>query len=533
MRRKARPADGTNDEGTRPGLLDEALDLSASPFRRLLVWQTARTLLRLCLLGAMAVLIGNWIIVGTTDVAPVAATLVFLALSTIAGLMADRRQAEAEARLTSELRHRVGATLASMPARAVQSLSAGELVVAMQRHPEAIATLAIGHRAAKAMMALGPFCAAAFLFCVSWQAALTVVVLTPVMIVFFVLVGEAIRTRAEAREKAFGRLAGQFADRIRGLPTILANHALPAETAKLDQRLETHATQTMGVLRIAFLNAGVIDFFSSLSIAILAVFLGLGHLKLATIPGFHDLALWQSLFVLMVAPDYFAPFRRYAEQYHAKADGLAAASALDRLLNPTLPPFPGGQEFARLASGILLPPKGLVALVGPSGSGKSTLLRHFAGLERNPVASPSPATWVATDSHVPKGDLAGAILWNARRQNQAALIQAAGRVGLLDDALLPGGLETRLDIGGAALSGGQRLRIAVARALLTDGTVFADEPTAKLDATTAELVRAALRDMASSRLVIVATHDPILLGQAERRIALGPLGNPTREARTP
>src|SRR5262249_23705130 len=156
------------------------------------------------------------------------------------------------------------------------------------------------------------------LVAVSWQAALLVIAATPVMIVFFVLVGATIRARAEAREQSFGRLAGQFADRVRTLPTIVANHALEAEAAKLCRRLDAYASSTMTVLRIAFLNAAIIDFFASLSIAMLALLLGLGHLGLVTIPGFAHLELWQSLFLLMVVPDFFAPFRRYAEQYHQK-----------------------------------------------------------------------------------------------------------------------------------------------------------------------------------------------------------------------
>ena len=178
-----------------------------------------------------------------------------------------------------------------------------------------------------AALAAGPLLAAAALMFVSWQATLLVIGLTPVMIVFFALVGGEIRRRADIQERSFGRLAGQFADRIRTLPTILANHALAQEKEKLAGRLETYAHNTMGVLRIAFVNAGIIDFFASLSIAMLAVLLGLGHLKLVTIPGFSDLELWQSLFVLMIAPDYFAPFRRFSEQYNAKAEGLAAAAA--------------------------------------------------------------------------------------------------------------------------------------------------------------------------------------------------------------
>ena len=85
----------------------------------------------------------------------------------------------------------------------------------------------------------------------------------------------------------------------------------------------------MGVLKVAFLNAGIIDFFSALAIAVLAVFLGLGHLGLVHFPGFSDLALWQSLFILIIAAEFFTPFRRYAEQYHVKAEGQAAAKELD------------------------------------------------------------------------------------------------------------------------------------------------------------------------------------------------------------
>ena len=168
----------------------------------------------------------------------------------------------------------------------------------------------------------------------------------------------------------------------------------------------------MGVLRIAFVNAAVIDFFASLSIAMLAVLLGLGHLKLAMISGFSRLELWQSLFILMIAPEYFAPFRQFAEQYHAKADGLAAAKALDRLLDSrhVAPPRLPLIDFAKVS----LPPVGLVAIVGPSGAGKSTLLRRLAGLdpeqiEPPPEISKEKISWISNDAYVSDGSLGQAI----------------------------------------------------------------------------------------------------------------------------
>ena len=211
----------------------------------------------------------------------------------------------------------------------IRTKPAGALVAGLQRYPGALAGLVISHSAAKSMLAIGPLLAAVAVALVSWEAALTLFVTVPVMVVFFVLLGGVVRGRAEAQEKAFGRLAAQFSDRIRTLPTILANHALLREHDKIEQRMTLYADSTMAVLKVAFLNAGIIDFFSAIAIAVLAVFLGLSHLGLMHVPGFSGLALWQSLFILIIAAEFFTPFRRYAEQYHVKAEGQAAAKELD------------------------------------------------------------------------------------------------------------------------------------------------------------------------------------------------------------
>ncbi|WP_217578254.1 ATP-binding cassette domain-containing protein [Mesorhizobium sp. GbtcB19] len=505
--------------------LATAQRLAKRGLRRLLCLQVARTALRLGFAATAAMAVGRLVMGEPVASWLVPLMIVFLLAACVAGFAADGAQASAETAVSIGLRELAGKRLDEMPARRLQSLSVGSVIVSMQRHPEAVAALVVGHRAASTMMAAGPLLAAAALFLVSWQAALLVICLTPVMILFFALIGDAIRRRADAQERAFGRLAGQFADRIRTLPTILANHATSSEEAKLARRLEAYADNTMGVLRIAFANAGIIDFFASLSIAILAVFLGLGHLKLAMIPGFSNLELWQSLFILMTAPEYFAPFRRFSEQYHAKAEGLAAADALDRLLDAEPLRAKVLPVLDRLS--VTLPPHGLVAIIGPSGSGKSTLLRRLAGLEpgRKPGLGPhrlaaEDIAWVSTDAYVPEGTLAEAISWNAGAVDRTRLEDAASAIGLLDDALLPDGLDARLDKGGANLSGGQRLRIAVARAQLSGGTVLADEPTAKLDHETAEAVRRMLLEMSRTRLVVVATHDRNLAAAAHLTVDL-------------
>jgi ABC-type transport system involved in cytochrome bd biosynthesis fused ATPase/permease subunit len=173
-----------------------------------------------------------------------------------------------------------------------------------------------------------------------------------------------------------------------------------------------------------------------------------------------------------------------------------------------------------------LPPAGLIAISGPSGAGKSTLLRMLAGIEAPapgvkalPQIGAKGCDWISTEIYVPAGTLADAIGWN-RGDDRAALWRAAKRVGLIDETLLPGGLDASIAEGGANLSGGQRMRIGSARILLSDGVVLADEPTAKLDAETAKLVREVLSEVASARLVIVATHDKALIAAADHHHVL-------------
>jgi len=165
----------------------------------------------------------------------------------------------------------------------------------------------------------------------------------------------------------------------------------------------------------------------------------------------------------------------------------------------------------------------VIVISGPSGAGKSTLLRMLAGIEAPscgvaalPQVMRAGCVWISTDTYVPSGTLANAVAWNSGGADRAGLRRAAESVGLLDEALLPGGLDARIDENGTNLSGGQRLRIGIARSLISGGMVFADEPTAKLDPTTAKLIRQVLVEMAEWRLVVVATHDERLIEAADR-----------------
>ena len=326
-RTAAAPLQGNSTD--RDHALGLARGFGAAGLRATLGWQIARTLFRIGFAGALAVFAGRLIEDGAFDVTAISGALACLALSACAGVFGDLAAASAEERVVDRLRAALQDALSLMSPVRIRTKPAGALVAGLQRYPGALAGLVISHSAAKSMLAIGPLLAAVAVALVSWEAALTLFLTIPVMVVFFVLLGGVVRGRAEAQEKAFGRLAAQFSDRIRTLPTILANHALLREHDKIEQRMTLYADSTMAVLKVAFLNAGIIDFFSAIAIAVLAVFLGLSHLGLMHVPGFSGLALWQSLFILIIAAEFFTPFRRYAEQYHVKAEGQAAAKELD------------------------------------------------------------------------------------------------------------------------------------------------------------------------------------------------------------
>jgi ATP-binding cassette subfamily C protein len=514
------------------GALGCARKLGRSGLRKTQAWQTARALLRVGFAASLAIFAGQIIEAGAFSAAAFIAAIITLALSAAAGGFTDFQAALTETEVADGLRATLQCALVQMSPVRARSRPAGQLIAGLQRHPDRLASLTISHAAAKSMLAIAPLLAALSVSVVSWQAALTLLLGIPIMIVFFVLLGGVIRSKAQTQERAFGQLAAQFSDRIRTLPTILANHSFEREHGKIERRMSAYAASSMSVLTAAFVNAGVIDFFSALAIAVLAVFLGLGHLGLVQVPGFAGLELWQSLFILVIAADFFAPFRRFAEQYHIKVEGEEAGKELDWYFGESTAAISAATQPFEFNSADRFdvtqwPATGLIVISGPSGSGKSTLLRMLAGIEAPPAgitALPQVATagctWMSTDIYVPPGTLGNATAWSRPEVERAARHRAAESVGLIDEMLLPGGLDARIAEGGVNLSGGQRMRLGIARALISDGVVIADEPTAKLDAKTAALIRHALAETAKRRLVIVATHDDRLIDMADRHHVL-------------
>ena len=387
-----------------------------------------------------------------------------------------------------------------------------------------------------------------------WRSLLVLLVTLPLLPLFLALVGMHTRRETEAQHAGLARLADHFLDVVVGLPTLRAFGRGARQEQVLRDLAEDHRSAAMRVLRTAFLSALVLELLASLSVAVVAVFLGFrlldGHVDLRT-----------AMTVLLLAPEAYLPVRAVGAAFHAAAGGLAAAARVRAVLDaPVAVPtqghrvpashgievrgldvtYPDGTAGLRGCS-LTVADGECVAVVGDSGSGKSTLVQALLGLA--PVgagqvrlggvdlADVDVDAWRAAVGYVPQRPwlFAGTLEDNLRLgaptagPERLAEALAAARVDeFLPD--LPDGLATVVGEGGHDLSLGQVRRVALARALLRDARVLVlDEPTADLDVRSEVEVVRALRSAAHGRTVLVTTHrlEPFLSWSRQVRLAGG------------
>jgi ATP-binding cassette subfamily C protein CydD len=302
------------------------------------------------------------------------------------------------------------------------------------------------------------------------------------------------------------------------------------------------ATRTGAVLRVAFLSGAVLEFFAALSVALVAVYCGFALLGLLPFPAPETLELRAALFALALAPEFYLPMRRLAAAYHDKQMGEAADKAIaaalpdvEAALHPASAPFDGLHlKDLRIGIGsgigpvsLMLKPHDLIALTGPTGSGKTSMLAAIAGQidpasgELSPV-DPARIAWAAQRPLLLPGSLADNIALARPDADRAEIAQVAARVGLTPMlAARPEGLDLAIDHQGAGLSGGERRRIGLARAILSERPVLlCDEPTADLDAESAADIIALLVALSAERAILVATHDHRLTAAARLEVML-------------
>lgn len=429
--------------------------------------------------------------------------------------------------------------------RLPRPLLAGESAALAIDHMATIEAYQARFRPARAASAVTPLVVAAIVAFASWvSAAILVVTLVPFAL-GMILAGTAARSASERQLAALTQLSGLFVDRIRTLPIIRHFGAEERITRQVGIATREVAERTVAVLRVAFLSGAVLEFFAALSVALVAVYCGFSLLGLLPFPAPEKLTLGQAFFALAMAPEFYLPIRRLAAAYHEKQLGDAATSALaaiesEAVESPVPAPFDGLQVRAltilwpNLHIGpvsFALAPHDLVALTGPTGSGKSSLLAAIAGqivpasgsvgTAAGGLLAPCDIAWAAQTPLLLPGTLAENIALARPDATPEEIAEVASRVGL--DALLTarGGLALALDHRGSGLSGGERRRIGLARAILSGRPLLlCDEPTADLDAESGAEIVALLQALAHDRAVLVVTHDPILAAAARLAVAL-------------
>ncbi|MFJ3806919.1 thiol reductant ABC exporter subunit CydD [Streptomyces sp. NPDC090073] len=384
-----------------------------------------------------------------------------------------------------------------------------------------------------------------------WVSAAIIVGTLPLIPLFMMLIGWATQSRMDRQWRLLSRLSGHFLDVVAGLPTLKVFGRAKAQAESIRRITGEYRQATLRTLRIAFLSSFALELLATLSVALVAVTIGMRLVH-------GDMDLYVGLVILVLAPEAYLPLRQVGAQYHAAAEGLAAAEEIFTVLETPLPVsgsgavppagavtfdgvtvrYPGRSGDAVNGVSFHVAPGETVALVGPSGVGKSTLLDVLLGFVRPTDGRVriggaeldaldlgqwrSRIAWVPQRPHLYAGTIAENVRLARPDADDAAVRQALRDAGALEfvDAL-PEGAGTVLGEDGAGLSAGQRQRLALARAFLADRPVLLlDEPTAALDGATEAEVVAAVRRLAVGRTVLLVVHRPALLEVADRVVRL-------------
>ena len=537
--------------------LDPRLLKYARTTRNYLAFTTVNGIVTAVIVITQAIVLGELlasVFIGGKQFADIERQLIFLAglvfVRAILAWFSDYISARSSAAAKSELRMAVLTRSAKLGPAWINSKRSSDLTNTATRGLDALDIYFSRYLPQLVLSAIIPLAVGVAILTQDWLSAVIVALTVPLIPFFMALVGWVTQSKVDKQWHSMQALSGHFLDLVSGLPTLKAFNRSRFQAQTIKAVAEDYRTSTMGVLRISFLSSLVLELIATLSVALVAVAIGLRLVN-------GTMQLREGLIVLLLVPEAYLPLRQVGANFHAVAEGLEAANHMFEILEhplveegndaktacPVLKKitinnltytYPLAQTPALTNLSATFSEGSISVLTGVSGSGKSTalsaLLKFFAPhagtikVNDLDLANVDTASWrkhvayLPQNPWLPNGTVRDALLM-AGNISDLDLKKVCLRAGLdfSDRNQFPSGLETIISTS-TGLSAGQRRRIALARVFVRDSkVVILDEPTASVDGDTEELVIKAVQEMsAAGKIVIAVAHRPALISVADQ-----------------
>lgn len=502
------------------------------------------------------------------DVLPwLLAMLAVLFIRSILAYLSEQIAFNAAARVKQSLRERLYRKLERLGPAYLTSERSGELATVLADGIEAFEAYYAKYLPAMSLAALIPLSILVFVFPIDWQSALVMLITAPLIPFFMILIGKGAERLNQKQWQQLQRMGGYFFDVIQGLTTLKLFNASQREARVVEKVSNDYRMATMKVLRVAFLSALALEFFATVSIAVVAVLIGFRLL-------FGEMDFLIGFFILLLAPEFYLPLRSLGTHYHSRMEAIGAAEKVHEILNE--PDYLNSSNDIAVAANqvhtapfadihitfnnvsfsyeagfpviknlnLVIQPGEKVAVIGLTGSGKTTLQNLLLGFikpESGNVEINTKAlnemdlafwhrhiSWVPQRPHIFHGTVAenitlginrGMNLTNVSHQQIELAASQANALEFIEK--LPNGFDTVIGESGRALSGGQMQRLVLARAFLRDSPlIILDEATASLDIKNEALIQAAIDRLAEGRTVLNIAHRLATVHNADKIIVL-------------